>query len=534
MKRRDFMKLAAAGCLVTTLPAWATAAFAAPAPKLPIPPLLEPDASGGFTLTVQTGKTSFSSTSPASTWGFNGPLLGPSLRLRRGKNTKITVRNTLTELVAVHWHGMELPGIADGGPQAAINPGSVWEAAFTVDQPAATCWFHPHTHGQTGHQVAMGLGGLLIVEDDTRDTLKLPQRWGVDDIPVILQDKRFNAAGQVDYALDMMTAAVGWFGNIMLTNGTLQPEHKSPKGWIRLRLLNGCNARSLKLAISDNRPMYVIASDGGYLSSPVKMQELPIFMGERFEVLIDASDGKPFELITLPVQQVGMTLPPFDAALPVLRVVPGTETSSGTLPDALATLPGLPATLSLPIRTLALSMDPKLDMEGMQLLVDKYGEKALAGFSMDAHGGHGAPQPQTSHAAHGTPPPPSAHAEHETSPAFNLYTANKINGQAFMMNVPAFDVKLGQYERWIITSENDIMLHPFHIHGTQFRILSENGKPPAEHRSGWKDVVVVENSKSEVLVKFAHPAPKERAFMAHCHLLEHEDTGMMLSFTVSK
>ena len=102
-----------------------------------------------------------------------------------------------------------------------------------------------------------------------------------------------------------------------------------------------------------------------------------------------------------------------------------------------------------------------------------------------------------------------------------------------MMDTPAFDVKLGQYERWVISSEGDSMLHPFHIHGAQFRILSENGKAPAPHRQGWKDVVVVENSKSEVLVRFMHPAPKERAFMAHCHLLEHEDTGMMLSFTVS-
>ncbi|WP_261156642.1 multicopper oxidase domain-containing protein, partial [Escherichia coli] len=72
----------------------------------------------------------------------------------------------------------------------------------------------------------------------------------------------------------------------------------------------------------------------------------------------------------------------------------------------------------------------------------------------------------------------------------------------------------------------------FHIHGTQFRILSENGKPPAAHRAGWKDTVKVEGNVSEVLVKFNHNAPKEHAYMAHCHLLEHEDTGMMLGFTV--
>lgn len=77
-----------------------------------------------------------------------------------------------------------------------------------------------------------------------------------------------------------------------------------------------------------------------------------------------------------------------------------------------------------------------------------------------------------------------------------------------------------------------MMLHPFHIHGTQFRILSENGNAPDAHRAGWKDTVRVEGGVSEVLVKFDHDAPKEFAYMAHCHLLEHEDTGMMLGFTV--
>jgi blue copper oxidase len=115
---------------------------------------------------------------------------------------------------------------------------------------------------------------------------------------------------------------------------------------------------------------------------------------------------------------------------------------------------------------------------------------------------------------------------------FDFHNANRINGKAFDMNVPMFAAARGQYERWVISGKGDMMLHPFHIHGTQFRILSENGKPPAAHRRGWKDTVRVEGDVSEVLVKFDHPAPKEFAYMAHCHLLEHEDTGMMLGFTV--
>lgn len=119
----------------------------------------------------------------------------------------------------------------------------------------------------------------MIIEDDETAKRKLPHRWGVDDLPVILQDKRLDSNGQIDYQLDVMSAAVGWFGDMMLTNGAIQPQHIVPKGWIRLRFLNGCNARSLNLATSDGRPMYVIASDGGLLAEPVKVTELPILMG---------------------------------------------------------------------------------------------------------------------------------------------------------------------------------------------------------------------------------------------------------------
>ena len=92
-----------------------------------------------------------------------------------------------------------------------------------------------------------------------------------------------------------MSAAVGWFGDTLLTNGAIYPQHAAPKGWLRLRLLNGCNARSLNCATSDKRPLYVVASDGGLLPEPVKVSELPMLMGERFEVLVDISDGKAFD-----------------------------------------------------------------------------------------------------------------------------------------------------------------------------------------------------------------------------------------------
>lgn len=538
MQRRDFLKYSVALGVASALPLWSRSVFAADRPALPIPDLLTADASNRMQLIVQAGQSSFAGIT-ATTWGYNGSLLGPAVKLNKGQSVTVDIHNQLAEETTLHWHGLEIPGEVDGGPQGIIPAGGKRSVTFTPDQRAATCWFHPHQHGKTGHQVAMGLAGLVLIEDEEIRKLLLPKQWGIDDVPVIIQDKQFSADGQVNYQLDIMTAAVGWFGDTLLTNGAIYPQHAAPRGWLRLRLLNGCNARSLNIAASDNRPLYVIASDGGLLAEPVKVTELPMLMGERFEVLVDVSDGKVFDLVTLPVGQMGMAIAPFDKPHPVMRVQPLLITASGTLPDTLTSMPAQPSLEGLTVRKLQLSMDPMLDMMGMQMLMKKYGAQAMAGMD---HGkmmghmnndnmGHGNMKHgnmnhgEMGNMQHGD----MGNMKHGT---FDFHNANRINGQAFDMNKPMFAAAKGQHERWVISGQGDMMLHPFHIHGTQFRILSENGKAPAAHRAGWKDTVRVEGGVSEVLVKFDHDAPKEHAYMAHCHLLEHEDTGMMLGFTV--
>ena len=539
MQRRDFLKYSVALGVASALPLWSRSVFAADRPALPIPDLLTADASNRIQLIVQAGQSNFAGKT-ATTWGYNGNLLGPAVKLNKGQSVNVDIHNQLAEETTLHWHGLEIPGEVDGGPQGIIPAGGKRSVTFTPDQRAATCWFHPHQHGKTGHQVAMGLAGLVLIEDEEIRKLMLPKQWGIDDVPVIIQDKQFSADGQVDYQLDIMTAAVGWFGDTLLTNGAIYPQHAAPRGWLRLRLLNGCNARSLNIAASDNRPLYVIASDGGLLAEPVKVTELPMLMGERFEVLVDVSDGKAFDLVTLPVSQMGMAIAPFDKPHPVMRVQPLLITASGTLPDTLTSMPSLPSLEGLTVRKLQLSMDPMLDMMGMQMLMKKFGGQAMAGMDHGKMMGHmnndnmGHGNMNHGNMNHGE----MGNMQHgnmgnmKHGGSFDFHNANRINGQAFDMNKPMFAAAKGQHERWVISGQGDMMLHPFHIHGTQFRILSENGKPPAAHRSGWKDTVRVEGDVSEVLVKFDHPAPKEFAYMAHCHLLEHEDTGMMLGFTV--
>lgn len=538
MQRRDFLKYSVALGVASALPLWSRSVFAADRPALPIPDLLTADASNRMQLVVQAGKSSFAGKT-ATTWGYNGNLLGPAVKLNKGQSVTVDIHNQLAEETTLHWHGLEIPGEVDGGPQGIIPAGGKRSVTFTPDQRAATCWFHPHQHGKTGRQVAMGLAGLVLIEDEEIRKLMLPKQWGIDDVPVIIQDKQFSADGQVDYQLDIMTAAVGWFGDTLLTNGAIYPQHAAPRGWLRLRLLNGCNARSLNIAASDNRPLYVIASDGGLLAEPVKVTELPMLMGERFEVLVDVSDGKAFDLVTLPVSQMGMAIAPFDKPHPVMRVQPLLITVSGTLPDSLTSIPSLPSLEGLTVRKLQLSMDPMLDMMGMQMLMKKYGGQAMAGMDHGKMMGHmnndnmGHGNMNHGNMNHGE----MGNMQHGDMGnmkhgSFDFHNANRINGQAFDMNKPMFAAAKGQHERWVISGQGDMMLHPFHIHGTQFRILSENGKAPAAHRAGWKDTVRVEGGVSEVLVKFDHDAPKEHAYMAHCHLLEHEDTGMMLGFTV--
>ncbi|BDH47078.1 multicopper oxidase [Salmonella enterica subsp. enterica serovar Choleraesuis] len=520
MHRRDFIKYSAALSGLTLLPAWSKSALSAGRPALPVPAILEPDISGRIKLIAQAGTTALGGKN-ATTWGYNGPILGPAIRLQRGKPVTIDIYNRLSQDTTLHWHGLEIPGEADGGPQQIIAAGGHRQVTFTPDQPASTCWFHPHQHSNTGYQVAMGLAGLVLINDFEAGKLLLPQQWGADDVPVIIQDKRLNSQGEIDYKLDVMSAAVGWFGDLLLTNGVNYPQHAAPRGWLRLRLLNGCNARSLNIATSDRRPMYVIASDGGLLSEPVKVEELPMLPGERFEVLVEARDGKEFDMVTLPVNQMGMNIAPFDKPVPVLHIQPIILHASGTMPDTLVKLPAVVAPDNLPTRWLQLMMDPMLDMMGMQALQKRYGAAAMGsmkGHMMDMHGSQGM------HHMAGM----AANGDH-----MDLMHANSINGKSFNMSEPAFDVPRGQYERWTISGEGDMMRHPFHIHGTQFRILSENGKPPAAHRQGWKDIVNVEGARSEVLVRFMHQADKSAPYMAHCHLLEHEDTGMMLGFTVA-
>lgn len=480
-------------------------------PALPIPPIARTDAEGTINLRFQEGTMSFLNGKSTPTFGLNGPYLGPTIRVQRGETVTMNVTNGLDQPVTLHWHGLEIPGNQDGGPHQIIQPGKSWSPTLTIDQPAATCWYHPHIYPTTADLVVKGLAGLFIIEDDEVAQLGLPGDWGVDDIPLVIQDRRFRPDGEIDYTLlEVANVATGYVGDTVLVNGAIHPVVTPPSGWVRFRLLNGSNARGYEIAASDGRTLHVIGSDGGLLDAPVEVTSLPIMSGERYEIMVSTSDGKPFDFVTLPVEQMGMNAPPFNQTVALLSVSPTDQIAPGRLPDSLVELPVVDASRATQTRHLVLGMDPRLDAEARPIIMARVKGEPLAKMAMNA--------------VSGSPPPLTAD---------QLKTVNSINGRPFDLQHIEFACKKGEYERWIISEGDDTMTHPVHLHGCQFRLLSLDGKAPPAYARGWKDIVTVsKSSQSEILVQFNHNADASAPYMAHCHILEHEDTGMMTQFTV--
>jgi bilirubin oxidase len=197
---------------------------------------------------------------------------------------------------------MHLPAIYDGGPHQVIAPGDEFAPEWTLDQPAATLWYHPHVHKQTEEQMTRGLAGMFIVDDDGQD-LGLPIEYGVDDIPLILQDRAF----EDDLAFKMTSdAQTGLLGDTMLINGTVNPHLAVTTETVRFRLLNAATARVFNFGFSDNREFTVIGSDGGLLPAPVGVERLLLSPGERAEIVVRFRPGEQPVLKSFP-QELGMS-----------------------------------------------------------------------------------------------------------------------------------------------------------------------------------------------------------------------------------
>lgn len=522
LTRRTFIQLAGAGAATAVLTACApktttpTPTSAAETPMsitglpqgtLPLPTAI---ASADFVPDVEIALNAVQDTAvifPNTTtnvWRIQGELLqggdnalqavpdsylGPTLRLRKGQKVRIHFTNELPEESIIHWHGLHVPANMDGHPQYAVGSGQTYVYEFEVLNRAGTYWYHPHPHGRTGPQVYAGMAGFFLVSDDEEDAANLPS--GEYDIPLVLQDRRFDDKGQLVYLGNgMMDQMMGFLGDQLLVNG--QPNVTLPVAAraYRLRLLNGSNSRIYKLGWEDGTPLTVIGTDGGLLEKPVERPYLTLAPAERVEIWVDFKENpldSERKLVNLPFTTGEFSTGQF----PVLTMrIERAATDNVSLPERLSDPAFFSVADSERTRTVAMLMQ-------------------MGGWT--------------------------------------------LNGRTFEMTGVTNDesIPLNAIETWEYTNDsasggmgmgmmNMSLPHPIHMHGESFQVIerqiNNSGQAAWDTVSegfvdeGWKDtVLVMPGERIKVLRRFGDFTG---LFVYHCHNLEHEDMGMMRNFEI--
>lgn len=460
-------------------------------------PLFIPDTLSGtvFNLTVQSGIEQFIGTNNTPTYGYNGNFLGPTLLINKGDSITMNVTNSITQPTTVHWHGFHVAAMNDGGPHQIITPGATWSPSFKMRNEAGTFWYHPHGEGKTEIQVSKGLAGMIIVRDSTEATYTLPRRYGIDDFPVIVQSKAFDLLYQF--------ATATHEDSVLMVNGTIDAFLQVPQQVVRLRLLNGSADRTYNFGLSDNSNFYLIGSDGGLLSAPHLTNRVRLSTGERAEILINLSS-----------YSIGTQLFLKSYASELPRGIIGAD-SVGTSSIVISLgyydnyLNGLDfdvlrldvvAPTASPVTTIPTSFNPKVPLLEVNADVTRY-----LHFSADTllSGDQG----------------------YVDGPFM-------INEQEFHMDSINIVTYLNDIEIWELTNST-MVAHPFHIHDIEFYVLDINGLPPPPEYQGLKDVILVKpNDTVRFITQFTTFADPAVPYMYHCHLLHHEDDGMMGTFLV--
>jgi len=384
-----------------------------------------------------------------------------------------------------------LPSKWDGGPHTPILPGGVWNPQFTVMDNAATYWYHPHFHMKTAEQAIKGAAGLIIVRDPVEAALALPRKYGVDDFPLIIQCQQYDANNQA--------MPLGMQDSTLLVNGARASHGYTvnanfPAQMVRMRLLNGSGERSFNFGFTGNKQFKIIASDGGLLNNPVTTDRIRLSPGERAEIVIDLNgmNGQILHLMSYgselamgiqggPTMPMPVGSPPMDSPLNgidynimQISVIPQTVNPVTTISNSLTTnVSYLPSQASV-TRTVRFTADSLMVMDG---------------------------------------------------PFY-------FNGNSFDMMRIDYEIPLGNIEIWKLVNET-MVAHPFHIHDVQFFLIDRSGSTPSAEELGRKDVVLVPPFDSVMFItKFEDFADTIIPFMYHCHILMHEDDGMMGQFIV--
>lgn len=347
-----------------------------------IPRTVAPTQPTGLRLTAAPATVDLGDGRAASAWAYSaadgaGQLPGPTLRARRGEVATITLSNDLpSDPTITHWHGMVVDHANDGHPRNAVPPGATYAYAFPVLNRAAMNWYHPHPHMLTGEQVALGLAGAFIVNDDEEDRLGLP--GGAREVPLIIRDTSLDSAGNLLYK----PRSGGFLGNLPLVNGTREAYLDVDTALYRLRVLNGANARIFRLALSNGAGFTLIGNDGGLLESSTPIADVDLSPGERVDLLVDLRDLPLGTSVMLRDLRAGWDL----LELRVTRAV----TDPATVPTSLTTI----EKLADPVVTREFSFDGMSKINGQVYAMDRidaqvpFGQVELWRFTTSGNAPH--------------------------------------------------------------------------------------------------------------------------------------------------
>ena len=402
-------------------------------------------------------------------WCYDGGVPGPELRVRQGGRVRIVAENRLAEDTTIHWHGLRVPNAMDGAAyvtQPPIAPGASFTYGFTVPD-AGTYWYHPHAH--SSEQVGRGLMGAFIVEETAslpvdRDVLWVLGDWRLDNDAAIV--------GGFDSPMEMSMS--GRIGNTVTINGRMPDRFAVRSGErIRLRLINGAAARLFGLEFRGLRPL-VIAYDGQPVE-PHAPDDDRVVLGPamRTDLILDAT-GAP------------------GSASPVMD----------TFYDRLSyKLVDLAYSQEPPLRERPLPPPPKLPPNTMPEPDVARAERHAVTLTGGMMGGMGGGM-------------------------MGGRSMWAINGVA-VMNDDMRDMKpvltLTRGKSYILAIDNQTAwYHPIHLHGHSFRVIARNGKPTRSRE--WRDTVLMPpRERAEIALVADHPGD----WMFHCHILDHQEGGMM-------
>ncbi len=415
---------------------------------------------------------------------YNGQIPGPRLEAKPGDTVKINFTNQLSQPTNLHYHGLHIsPTENADNIFLSVAPGQtqVYEFTLPKNHPGGTFFYHPHLHEFVAEQVFGGLGGIFVVRGELDE---IPEIKAAQEEFLFLKDFALDANGQIPEPghMDLMR---GREGSILSVNGQINPTINIPsQGLLRLRIVNASSSRFYRLNLEEH-PFYLIATSGGVIAKPIELTELLLSPGERAEVLVQGNRPPGnYRLLNLPYDRGG------DMGMMGGKMghgAMGNSTAISSPPEVLATL------------TYKDSVSKQIPIPEKLITVE-------------------------------TLPEPSQTRRIEMSmfmgmkPGMGMQMEFLFNQKSFDMNRVDANVKLGSIEDWeLVNVDPDGMEHSFHIHTNRFQVISRNGKP--DPYQAWEDTLRI-RAKETVVIRIPF-----RDFVGktvyHCHVLDHEDLGMM-------